>query len=101
MFNDILTGKATLEEKHAASPYREATVPDVTRTCVTCSQAFTTKATSTATQCTGCHLAGLEADQRANAQAYAASAAAFERSQRDSRTAKWLLGAALAVGMAF
>lgn len=55
MFNEILTGKASLEQK-PEDPYRQPQVPDVTIDCDQCRKKFTKKANSPATKCVDCHL---------------------------------------------
>jgi hypothetical protein len=56
MFNEILTGKASLENKPKEDPYRVQSVPDVTVPCDQCRKNFTKKATSPATKCVQCHM---------------------------------------------
>lgn len=56
MFNEILTGKASLENKPKEDPYREPSVPDVSIACDQCRKPFTKKATSPATKCVQCHM---------------------------------------------
>jgi len=56
MFNDILMGKASLEDKPKQDPYREPVVPDVTVPCDQCRKNFTKKATNRATKCVQCHM---------------------------------------------
>jgi hypothetical protein len=64
MFNEILMGKASLENK-PKDPYREPEVPDVSIACDQCRKPFTKKATSPAVKCVQCHMdnAALEAAQ--------------------------------------
>lgn len=64
MFNEILTGKASLENR-PKDPYREPEVPDVSVPCDQCRKPFTKKATSPAVKCVQCHMdnAALEAAQ--------------------------------------
>lgn len=56
MFNEILTGKASLENKPREDPYREQSVPDVSILCDQCRKTFTKKANSPATKCVQCHM---------------------------------------------
>ncbi len=91
MLNEILTGQASLEERRVADPYREPSVPDVTRSCVGCRRTFTTKATSDATRCGACYLA----QSAPSTDAYAAIARDLERSKANDR----FLRGALLVGL--
>lgn len=62
MFNEILTGQASLEPKPATGgPYRENDVPNETRTCVRCRAAFMVPATSGAQTCVSCQLSAAQA----------------------------------------
>ena len=56
MFNEILTGKATLEaQPPQASPYREqATLPSIKHACMRCQQTYSAPAGSTAGNCPAC-----------------------------------------------
>ncbi len=56
MFNEILTGKASLENKPKEDPYREQHVPDVTVPCDQCRRNFTKKANNPGTKCVQCHM---------------------------------------------
>ncbi|HEY4057965.1 MAG TPA: hypothetical protein VGM39_15225 [Kofleriaceae bacterium] len=62
MFNEILTGKATLEPKPPmGGPYREPEVPNESRRCAHCRQAFAVPVTSHAHTCVTCQLAAAQA----------------------------------------
>jgi len=64
MFNEILTGKATLEPPPpamAGGPYRAPEVPNENRTCAHCRQTFVVPATSPAQTCVACQLANAQA----------------------------------------
>jgi len=62
MFNEILTGQASLEPKPATGgPYRENEVPNENRTCARCHGAFVVPATSTAQTCVSCQLSAAQA----------------------------------------
>ncbi|HEY4176210.1 MAG TPA: hypothetical protein VGM90_05245 [Kofleriaceae bacterium] len=57
MFNEILTGKATLEPKPPmGGPYREPEVPNEQRSCARCRHPFVVPATSAAQTCVSCQL---------------------------------------------
>jgi hypothetical protein len=92
MFNEILTGKASIEPQPAvADPYRQESVPDVSKTCVDCQQTFTTKITNPVTRCQRCHLTLVEANAAASARAYAETEAQLSR----ERTHAWIRRAVL------
>jgi len=72
MFNDILTGKASLEEKpKSADPYREESVPDITATCNRCHKAFLTKAGTSPAYCGPCKAIVAQSNAALSAQQFA------------------------------
>ncbi len=63
MFNEILTGKATLEPPPApVEPYREPSVPEVPVTCASCGTSFRVKVGVEQKLCARCNLAAAEAN---------------------------------------
>lgn len=71
MFNEILTGKASLEDKPKEDPYRAQHVPDVTIPCDQCRRTFTKKATSPAKKCVQCHMDNAAREAALHQAAYA------------------------------
>jgi len=62
MFNEILTGRATLEPAPpTGGPYREPDVPTEKRSCASCRHTFTVPVTSSAQSCVSCQLAAAQA----------------------------------------
>ncbi len=88
MFNEILTGKASLEDKpRETDPYRQESVPEISVICASCRKSFTTKVNSGAVRCSTCHLAFVQAN---SAQSARALADANDWQRRDARSS-WLL----------
>jgi hypothetical protein len=94
VFNEILTGKATLEQKPAAAdPYRQQSIPEITLTCSDCGATYKATVGTPPGRCGVCNVKLAERTTAANAQAHAAMHAAVERSQRSH----WWLKVALTV----
>ena len=81
MFNELLTGKATLEPApEPQAPYREPGVlPPLEHTCATCHQSYRGPAGSVAGTCASCQLAVRELDARNDALAFQQAEAAQQR----------------------
>ena len=103
MFNELLTGKATLDPPPmAADPYRVESVPEVSVMCVSCLKDFKTKVhNSSAMRCPSCHVAFVEANQVESARALASAEARFERSRRDTRLWLFAVGAVISLALGF
>ena len=81
MFNELLTGKATLEPApEPQAPYREPGVlPPLEHTCATCHRSYRGPAGSVAGTCASCQLAVRELDARNDALAFQQAEAAQQR----------------------
>lgn len=88
MFNEILTGKASLETK-PKDPYREPDVPDVTVPCDQCRRTFTKKATGPATKCVQCHMDNAAREAALTQNAYA-SPEATDAGWRVTKAFLWI-----------
>lgn len=100
MFNEILTGKASLEEKPAAAdPYREPSVPDVSMTCPDCHKTFTTKVGSGATKCAVCHVLSAQAATAASGHTYENVHEAHLRSGTNAKLVSLLVTVGLGIGL--
>ncbi|MDB4957099.1 MAG: hypothetical protein JWO36_4668 [Myxococcales bacterium] len=100
MFNEILTGKASLENKPPpAGPYRESSVPDVTLTCTDCQKAFVTKAGSGATKCAVCHVLAVQANAAASSRAVENANATLRRSGSNATMFRIMIVVAIAIGL--
>ncbi len=102
MFNDILTGKASLEPKpEPQSPYREqAVLPPVQHVCVACGQRYKAPADSAPGRCPTCHVAMVEENTRQSALAAHAGQDHFRRAARSHRMLRGFLVIAIGVGVA-
>ena len=88
MFNEILTGKASLERQAVpGAPYREPSVPEEKRACVSCGQPFPTLVTSAARTCSRCNFA---AESRLQAQILELSESSRAANRRALRKTRWL-----------
>jgi len=102
MFNEILTGKATLDPQPVShSPYRTESVPQVTWTCVDCNANYQASVGTPRGRCGPCQLAMASRNQAASNAALQASLAAIDERRRGHRWIRWALGAVLACVLAF
>jgi len=102
MFNDILTGKASLEPKRESNgPYREqAVLPPIQHVCVTCGQRYQGPAGSVPGCCSTCHVAIVEANARESALAVHAAQEHARRAGKSHRVLRALLIVAIGIGAA-
>jgi hypothetical protein len=102
VFNEILTGKATLTpEPPTAGPYRTETVPMVSATCIACLQPFTVRAGTPAQRCGPCHVAHVEANMAHDVAVRAGIRREAERRRRNDKILRYTLTAAAIVALAF
>jgi hypothetical protein len=103
MFNEILTGKQTLDQPPVSmDPYRVESVPEVSVMCVSCLEDFKTKVQNKdAMRCPPCHVSFVEANQAASARALREAEGRFEKSRRDRRLYVLAIGAFFAIAGAF
>ena len=88
MFNEILTGQASLEQKAVvADPYRQESIPQITLTCVDCAKTYPANIGTPPGRCGACHVRFAEANAAASARAYAGVQDGIERRKRNA----WLL----------
>jgi len=101
VFNEILTGKASLEPKpEPMAPYRElGTMPPVHHACVTCSQRYLAPAGSTASLCATCQLEIVEANARNDRLAFQLSEDQARRAARSHRWMATIIGTLVVVGL--
>lgn len=99
MFNDILTGKASLEptpEGDGGGPYRKPQVPQVSVTCVDCKKPYAVPANTPPGRCALCHVRFAEANTPMNVRANDWQ----ERQDQSHRVFRVVVGIAIAVGVA-
>ena len=101
MFNEILTGKATLEPPVVVDPYREGTTPEVTLTCTDCQESFRTKVGSGATRCGVCRVKVMEAQRAENELAIAHATYSLQQSQSNAKVIRYVVIAVIGFGLAF
>jgi hypothetical protein len=101
MFNEILTGKASIEPKPAPlAPYREpGPVPPVTKTCVTCSTPYHAPASSPPGLCGRCNLEIAEANARVDRLGYLAGEEQARRAANSHRIMGIVLTVLVAGGL--
>jgi hypothetical protein len=86
VFNDILTGKASIEPpREPISPYRENNVPPVRHACVSCHETYAAPAGSPRDRCPTCQLAMVELNRQQSDQTFLAAQAQRERAARSHR----------------
>lgn len=100
MFNEILTGKSTLERApEQASPYRTESVPQISLTCVDCAAHYQAPVGTPVGRCGPCHLAMASRNQAASNAALQASFAAINARRRGHRWMRWAMLALLGVAL--
>jgi len=100
MFNDILTGKATLEPKpQVVDPDREPSIPQVTLTCVGCKQTYPANTGTPPGHCRVCNLAIVEANAAASARALREVENRMRRSAVSHRVLKIIVVLLVGVGL--
>jgi hypothetical protein len=107
MFNDILTGKASLDPKPAPGPYREqAALPPISHACIACGQTYQAPSGSAPGRCSPCHVSFVEENARQSALAVQAGQEHLRRSEKSHRTMRTiffitacLVAAAIKYGM--
>ena len=100
MFNEILTGKATLEPPQA--PAQAAVVfLDVTHSCVRCTKPYLAKSDSVPGHCPSCHSVVVQENAAESARAYNAAAANIRSSEASVRLIKVLFVIAAAIVFGF
>lgn len=101
MFNDILTGKSSLEPQPTPmEPYREpGAVPPVDETCVGCGMKFEVPANTIATHCASCKLQIVELNARNDQMAYLAAEDDHRRKQNSQRLFAIIGGAVVLIAV--
>jgi hypothetical protein len=101
MFNDILTGKASLEPRpESESPYRQqAVLPPVRHACITCGERYQAPAGSSPGRCPTCHVAMVEENTRQSEHVARASEEQARRARRTWRVLRVVLGIAVAIAI--
>lgn len=101
MFNDILTGKSSLEPKPAPmAPYREqGVVPPVQETCVGCGRTFPAPANTIATHCQSCLLSIRELNAQNERVAFMAAEDEARRANNSHRLFAIIGGIVVVVGL--
>lgn len=102
MFNEILTGKASLDPKSPpliASPIGEPVV-DQHRTCTTCGRPFVASA-SHHVKCGPCNVATIQQAQQESARNLAAAALRQQSDERTWTVLRWIFVALVGLGLAF
>lgn len=102
MFNEILTGKSTLERAPAqASPYREESVPQITLVCSDCQARYQAPVGTPPGRCGACHVALVSRNQAASTAALHESLAAIDERRRHYRWFRRAMILAVACVLAF
>lgn len=102
MFNEILTGKASLEVKPPVDPYREESVPaEVTLKCLRCSKDYTAKGGAAPGNCGACNAIIAQQNAAASAAAMHEAEVRFNKNEASHRVMKALLFVAFLVVIAF
>ena len=103
MFNEILTGKASLEVKPPpADPYREESVPaEITLKCLRCSKDYTAKGGTAPGNCGACNALIAQENAAASAAAFREAEDRFNRNEASHRILKALLFVAFLIVVAF
>ena len=97
MFNEILTGKASVELTPVPeNPYRTEAVPNVSLTCVDCGTRYQAPIGTPVGRCGACHVALVSRNQAASMAALHQSRAAIDARQRGHRWMRWALLAVVA-----
>ncbi len=101
MFNEILTGKSSLEPKpEPMAPYREQGVPaPVRETCLGCKQVFQVPANTIATHCQSCRLSIIEINARNDRMAFLAAEDEARRASNSHRLFALIGGIVVVVGL--
>jgi hypothetical protein len=100
VFNEILTGKATLEPP--PSPVQPGVVHlDVEHSCVRCTKSYLAKSGSAPAHCPSCHAIVVQENAAESARAYNAAAANIRSSEASVRLFKLLLVIAAAIVFGF
>jgi len=101
MFNDILTGKASNQPAPPPlAPYREqAELPPVTHSCTSCAQLYKAPAGSVAGQCSTCHVAMIEANQKQSAALLHASEESARKAERSHYIFRFVIAIAICCGI--
>src|SRR6185312_6104059 len=98
MFNEILTGKSSLEPARTAeSPYRTESVPQISLTCVDCHAHYLAPVGTPPGRCGACHVALVARNQAASQAALYGSLAAIDERRRGYRWMRWALLATVSV----
>lgn len=100
MFNEILTGKATLEPPPQATPPAVGFL-DVTHSCVRCTKEYPAKTGSVPGHCPSCHTFVVQENAAASARAFNAAAANIRSSEASVRLIKVLVVIAAAIVFGF
>jgi hypothetical protein len=103
MFNEILTGKASLEAKPpAVDPYREESIPaEITLTCLRCSKEYTAKGGTAAGNCGACNAVIAQENAAASAAAFREAENRFNKNEASHAVMKTLLVIGFLVVIAF
>ncbi len=103
MFNDILTGKASVAPEPAPmEPYREqGALPPVTETCVGCGMSFKAPAGTVATHCPSCQLRTFELNAQNDRMAFLAAEEDHRRKQNSQRLFAIIGGVVVLIGLVF
>jgi hypothetical protein len=101
MFNEILTGKASLDpQPKPLEPFREAgELPPVTETCVGCGRSFKAPANRIATHCASCMLQIAELNAANDRMAFVAAEAEAQRKQNSQRLFSIIGGIVVVAGL--
>lgn len=99
VFNDILTGKASLEPKpEAESPYRKAAeLPPVNHNCLACGASYQGPAGSVAGRCPTCYVAMVTTNEAESNRIRGEALLGAEKSKRSMRIVKLTLFAGFAI----
>lgn len=93
VFNEILTGKASLEVKPPpVDPYREESIPaEITLKCLRCSKDYTAKGGTAAGNCGACNALIAQENAAASAAAFREAEARFNKNEASHAVMKTLL----------
>lgn len=103
MFNDILTGKSSIEPKPAPmDPYRQqGVVPAVKETCTGCGRTYETPSNTVATHCQSCRMQIFELNAQNERMAFHAAETEARRAQNSHRLFAIVGGIVVVIGLAF
>ena len=98
MFNEILTGKASLEPKPAAA-IPPAALPPVQHDCIDCGRRYEAAAGSASARCGACHVAMVERNTALSAQLMHATGDRMRRDARNRMIVRVVLGLVVSAGI--